>query len=802
MPNIDDATTVEKLSELLDYVGQVIKLDERPTFALSECRVPNGQTFIFHQHELHALDGFKHDLADDDGPIWLSAERLKRIDPPIPEKAISPWIEVSADPDKPSVARSHILMTVTEKERDELIASGSARAEDCAPTFDTKNIGRFDVRLRLEDRPQLATDIEDWISSVWVPWSISEKPRRRSIAMYQKLFQIAQLSEIGAAEQPIELVWGVGVARWICDGTTIDLPLVERLVEIEIDENAAGTIRVRPRQAPATVNLRPYDELKVDGVITAQDAARRILEKIDGEDLGLSPFDTDTIENVLRSCQTRLDPEGIYLPDVEHLEPTAAPPSPTTTLVVTDRWVLFARRRSDNFLLRDIANLKNAIESSPSEIPGPSRTLVTGPASTSKRGRTSLPGSLGGIAAEPMEDKPAGPLGDLFFPKPFNNEQVEIVRRLETNDGVVVQGPPGTGKTHTISNIICHYLAIGRRVLVVSHGEAALAVLRNHLPEEVRDLAISITTSEKEGFKQLEGAVRLLQSIAQGIQAIAMLHSDIRRADSLEEEAARDGSVIFRLNSVQAVQDADDAASSLNTLIETIRHHDRFPFLATMQRSTFIVDDAQAMEALRSFLFEANEIISENAKYLQRPVSIPDDVSADVEAIVARCAAGDKVFGVFAFKEKSHRPVVDSIRILSRAPSSPEEWSHVRDYIIWRRRFAEARLRWTSLAPELGAGSVLLQNTRQLSELREALESELVRAPAIRKRVQTLLGRILISAVPNMLDEPGSLNSLRNALRNRIAAIRLNSSREPSRSIAWPAAVRSWPAAIIASEAA
>ena len=72
---------------------------------------------------------------------------------------------------------------------------------------------------------------------------------------------------------------------------------------------------------------------------------------------------------------------------------------------------------------------------------------------------------------------PAAPLGDLFFPKPFNDEQVEIVRRLEVNDGVVVQGPPGTGKTHTISNIICHYLALGRRVLVVSHGEAALSVM-------------------------------------------------------------------------------------------------------------------------------------------------------------------------------------------------------------------------------------------------------------------------------------------------------------------------------------
>jgi very-short-patch-repair endonuclease/transcription elongation GreA/GreB family factor len=43
-------------------------------------------------------------------------------------------------------------------------------------------------------------------------------------------------------------------------------------------------------------------------------------------------------------------------------------------------------------------------------------------------------------------------------------------------------------------------------------------VLRDKLPEEVRDLAISITTSEREGLKQLEGAIRLLQSIVQTIR--------------------------------------------------------------------------------------------------------------------------------------------------------------------------------------------------------------------------------------------------------------------------------------------
>ena len=58
--------------------------------------------------------------------------------------------------------------------------------------------------------------------------------------------------------------------------------------------------------------------------------------------------------------------------------------------------------------------------------------------------------SFGGLTAS-YQDGDEG-LGkgqsELYFPKPFNEEQVRLIQRLEVSDGVVVQGPPGTGKTH------------------------------------------------------------------------------------------------------------------------------------------------------------------------------------------------------------------------------------------------------------------------------------------------------------------------------------------------------------------
>jgi hypothetical protein len=93
----------------------------------------------------------------------------------------------------------------------------------------------------------------------WLPWSVAERPVRRSLALYQKLFEVTQLAEMGGGDPPFELVWGMGHARWLKDEREIDLPIVERLVEIEIDDLGDAEIKVRPGAVVATVNLRPYE---------------------------------------------------------------------------------------------------------------------------------------------------------------------------------------------------------------------------------------------------------------------------------------------------------------------------------------------------------------------------------------------------------------------------------------------------------------------------------------------------------------------------------------------------------------
>jgi hypothetical protein len=96
----------------------------------------------------------------------------------------------------------------------------------------------------------------------------------------------------------------------------------------------------------------------------------------------------------------------------------------------------------------------------------------------------------------------------FYFPLPTNEEQRRIAERLRVQPFVLVKGPPGTGKSHTIANLISHLLASGERVLVTAHAPKALAVLRDLLPGDIRNLCVTAFGSTREDQRLLEDSVR------------------------------------------------------------------------------------------------------------------------------------------------------------------------------------------------------------------------------------------------------------------------------------------------------
>ena len=76
---------------------------------------------------------------------------------------------------------------------------------------------------------------------------------------------------------------------------------------------------------------------------------------------------------------------------------------------------------------------------------------------------------------------PASATGSLFCPAAADSSQLAAVAWSAAGKTFVLHGPPGTGKSQTITNIIAHNLAEGRRVLFVSEKKAALDVVKRRL---------------------------------------------------------------------------------------------------------------------------------------------------------------------------------------------------------------------------------------------------------------------------------------------------------------------------------
>ena len=133
-----------------------------------------------------------------------------------------------------------------------------------------------------------------------------------------------------------------------------------------------------------------------------------------------------------------------------------------------------------------------------------------------------------------------------LFPLPYNDEQFEIAKRLNDQDAVTVKGPPGTGKSHTIANLISHFVAQGKSILVVSHNAKALSVLKDKLPRAIQDLAVSLV-NEGKGNESLKGSVNaIIRNLAQRYEESKVTELEMQLT-SLEKKYADTLNEIYKV---------------------------------------------------------------------------------------------------------------------------------------------------------------------------------------------------------------------------------------------------------------
>jgi very-short-patch-repair endonuclease len=499
----------ELLVGLLDYIKEQAKVVDPRGFVLGAT-----SSFLRRRRDVAGLTGVEFDLRIEADHVWMRVPRLVAEPPPNPPESHKQFLRVNPNPEgQPPSLDEAALTHALNKAIEERVATGSE---------DERSIARFEEKWW-----NTANRVLESYTASWKSWAAIERLRRKTIALYGDLFALMHQMEAEQTSKPQELVWGIGVSSWRLHYEKgiipFEYPFLTQSIEISLDDDSMA-LELRPRATDTRVEFDAIAASRVDGAIEVEQAAIEQLNK--HQDRPVTPFDPGSYADVLKLLAGNLDSEGTY---TEVLVNDAPVPAPGEHLVVTDSWVLLARPRTANYLFDDLKRLQAKLNDG-CVIPEGPLSLVSPPSdepiafeAVSFRGISSRGHSDGRQAAE-----------ELYFPLPYNDEQVTIVKNLKHGAGVAVQGPPGTGKTHTIANIICHYLASGKRVLVTSRGDAALSVLQEKIPDEVRALTVALLASDRDGVRQFQASIETIQ------HRVSQLNPELTRNEIERSKSAID----------------------------------------------------------------------------------------------------------------------------------------------------------------------------------------------------------------------------------------------------------------------
>jgi very-short-patch-repair endonuclease len=335
---------------------------------------------------------------------------------------------------------------------------------------------------RLEDYPEIQQAWDRYVKDKWLPWTKEHNAWEEVHKVYSALFAIHQ-EQLRLGEE-YELVLGLGLLTWLTPtGQRVrrHLLVADAILDFEA---RLGKFTVRPHTEGA--KLRPeLDMLDIeDQPSRGEETAKKSLEAAADD-----PWEKDCVEGVLQALVHSINSQGDYDSSLEAKNSRCSEKP-----VVVFEPALILRKRSAKGLTETLKRIKEQIESG-EEIPGEFADLAEIRQNNDRE------------TGDGLEEPNCTFDGEIFFPKPSNDEQRCIVDKIRTASGVLVQGPPGTGKSHTIANLICHLLATGQRTLITAKTPRALKVLEGLVPDELRPLCINLLGSGLEERRSLESSV-------------------------------------------------------------------------------------------------------------------------------------------------------------------------------------------------------------------------------------------------------------------------------------------------------
>jgi len=358
--------------------------------------------------------------------------------------------------------------------------------------------------IESENFPELVEELQNYIEKKWIDdlidynvkieaYNIEYAEYEKLNSVYKKLFRIFNKTQQFGEEY--ELVVGVGLLNFkendarpkifrhiLTQRVDINFEYSQKDSQISITPNLESAPQI---ETDSILDL--FDQFDSQNIIDAEKAVENYLKEKNIETV------FDNTEDALQMFAERVSPDGSYKQILE--KPKTTNPKP----VISFSPALLLRKRNTRSFTALYDKILENIESGETDIEIPTINDLIGinPESDSDFGN-------GESANNYAQVEP------IFFPKEYNDEQIEIIEKAKRNNKVLVQGPPGTGKSHTIANLICHLLANGKKVLITAYTKRALEVLKDKLPPEFQDLTVNLLSGDSSSVHDLQSSVNAI----------------------------------------------------------------------------------------------------------------------------------------------------------------------------------------------------------------------------------------------------------------------------------------------------
>lgn len=346
--------------------------------------------------------------------------------------------------------------------------------------------------------------------------------RQKRINKTRNLFNELHLRHIDLERESetIELMVGQGMLSCKTeDNISIQHPLLLKKVSMQFDalNNIISIIDTNSSPEIYTMLLQKINYIN-------HSTLSEITEQLSKEHY--HPLDRNDTPDFLKSTAHRLHVKSVYVENKDTFV------QPDEKLIITNNLVFFIRKRTGG-VIKAIEDIIEHLGNNDG-IPAPLLSLIGENIGIYNEHEELL--DINNILSTINgEDK------DILLSKEANREQLEIAKRIENYNAVLVQGPPGTGKTHTIANLMGHFLAQGKNVLVASHTKKALLVVKDKMAKGLQNLCVSVLDDNNN---DMERSIN-------GIMEYMSLYSPGKLQQSIEELKIQRNGIIADLNDVR-----------------------------------------------------------------------------------------------------------------------------------------------------------------------------------------------------------------------------------------------------------